>query len=180
MPTQTNLTIEQKEQLIKIKRSHQSAIVSDRAHAVLLRNKGFTLAQTAEILFRSDQFVKGAVKRYKQGELSKLNFDGHNRKLTKHQTDEIIQIIRTQSPKELQNFKFNTQFWSTDILRQVIKNNYDIEYKTDNSYYDLFKQAGFSFKKPKTKDFRQDPEKIKEWKGALKKNWQSTNIRLSW
>lgn len=180
MPTKINLTTEQKEQLIKIKRHHQSAIVSDRAHAVLLRSKGFTLNETAKILFRSDQFVKDAVKRHKQGELTKLNFDGHNRKLTKQQADEIIQIIRTQSPKELQNFKFSTQFWSTDILRHVIKKNYGIEYKTDNSYYDLFKQAGFSFKKPKTKDFRQDPEKVKEWKGALKKSWQSTKIRLSW
>lgn len=180
MPTKINLTTIQKEQLIEMKRHHQSSIVSDRAHAVLLRNKGFTIANTAEILFRSDQFVKGAVKRYQQGELTKLNFDGHNRKLTKQQVDEIIQTIRTQSPKELQRFKFNTQFWSTDILRQVVKKNYGVEYKTDNSYYDLFKQAGFTFKKPKTKDFRQDPEKVKEWKGALKKSWQSTKIRLSW
>lgn len=180
MSAKINLTTQQKKQLIEIKRSHQSAIVSDRAHAVLLRTKGFTIAKTAEIIFRGDQFVKGAVKRYKQGELTKLNFYGHNRKLSKQQTDEIIELIRTQSPKELRNSKFNTQFWSTDILRQVVKKNYGVEYKTDNSYYDLFKQAGFSFKKPKTKDFRQDPEKVKEWKGALKKSWQSTKIRLSW
>lgn len=180
MPAKTNLTTQQKAQLIEIKRKCQSAIVSDRAHAVLLRNEGFTIAETAKSIFRGDQFVKGAVKRWEAGELTKLNFDGHNRKLTKQQTDEIIQIIRTQSPKELQKGKFNTQFWSTDILRQVIRKNYGIEYKTDNSYYDLFKQAGFSFKKPKAKDFRQCPEKVKEWKGGLKKSWQSTKIRLSW
>lgn len=180
MLTKIHLTTQQKKRLIEIKRKCQSSIVSDRTHAVLLRNKNFTIAETAQSILRSDKFVKDAVKRYKRGELTKLNFDGHNRKLAKKQTDEIVRIIQTINPKELRNFKFNTQFWSTDILRLVIKDKYGIEYKSDNSYYNLFKQAGFSFKKPKTQDFRQAPEKIKEWKGALKKNCQSTKIRLSW
>ncbi|MBU1730492.1 winged helix-turn-helix domain-containing protein [Patescibacteria group bacterium] len=88
--------------------------------------------------------------------------------------------MNDKAPNELSDFNFKTQFWSTDILKKVIKKKYQIEYKTEKSYYDLFKAAGFSFHKPKIKDFRQDPEKIKSFKGALKKSSSRTKIRLSW
>ena len=81
----------------------------------------------------------------------------------------MIKMIKNQCPKDLKQFKFTTQFWSTDILKSVIKKKYKIEFKNNQSYHDLFKQAGFSFHKPKTKDFRQGPEKTKKFKGALKK-----------
>ena len=89
-------------------------------------------------------------------------------------------MIKNQAPNELKGFDFKGQFWTTDILRTVIKRKYGVIYKTEKSYYDLFEAAGFSFHKPKTKDFRQDPAKMKEFKGALKKSSKTTRIRLSW
>jgi len=180
MPTKLKLTIKQKEFLIKLKRKTQSNLIRDRAHAVLLRNEDFTIANTAKALLRSEWFVKEAMKKFKQGELSQVKCKSNNHKLSKQQKARIVKMIRTQCPKELLDFNFSTQFWSTDVLKQVIKAKYNIEYKTDNSYYNIFKQAGFRFKKPRTKDFRQDPEKVKEFKGALKKSSSSTRIRLSW
>lgn len=180
MITKIKLDEKQKDELLKIKRKHKSSIIRDRAHAVLLRNEGFTLANTAKALSRSQDFVKRAIKRFNNGKLVKIEFSGNNHKLSKEKRKEIIKVIRQQCPKDLPDFNFKTQFWSTDILREVIKRKYRIEYKTDKSYYDLFKQAGFTFHKPKPKDFRQDPEKIKSWKGALKKSCKSTRIRLSW
>jgi len=182
MPTKIKLTTKQKEFLIQLKRKTKSNLIRDRAHAVLLRNEDFTIANTAKALLRSSQFVKDAVSRYRKGELDQLNSVGNNNngKLSRIERCEIIKIIRTKSPKELKGFNFTTQFWSTDILAQFIKKEYNVEYKCYQSYHNLFKQAGFSFKKPKTKDFRQDPEKIKQWKGALKKSSSITRIRLSW
>lgn len=180
MSTKLTLTLKQKQQLRQIKKKHSSELIRDRAHAVLLRHNGLTIANTAKALLRSDKFVKNAVKKFQNQELAKINFNSNNRKLSQKHQEEIIKMIRTKCPKELSGFGFNSQFWSTNILKQVIKAKYEIEYKTDNSYYSLFKQAGFNFKKPKTKDFRQDPEKIKEWKGALKKSSTSARIRLSW
>lgn len=180
MPAKLHLTTKQKQQLKKNKKKHSSELIRDRAHAVLLRGNGFTITNTAKALLRSEWFVKEAIKKFKKGELDKNNCGSNNRKLSKQQREEIIKMVRTKCPKELSGFESITQFWSTDILKQVIKSKYGVEYKTEKSYYDLFKQAGFSFKKPKTKDFRQDPEKIKEFKGALKKSSTSTRIRLSW
>lgn len=171
----------QKQKLLKIKQQSPIETIRDRAHAVLLRYQGFTIKQAARALLRSDKFIKHAAKLHRQGKLAETNFQGnHNTKLTKRQRDEIIGIIRDKCPNELPGFIFKEQFWSTDILKIVIKRKYQAEYKTEKSYYDLFRQAGFSFHKPKTKDFRQDPAKMKEFKGALKKSFKTTKIRLSW
>ena len=171
----------QKQQLLKIKQKSQTETVRDRAHAVLLRWQGFTIEQAARALLRSDKFIKHAAKLHRQGKLTETHFQGnHHTKLLKQQRDEIMGIIKSKCPDELSGFKFKEQFWSTDILKIVIKRKYQAEYKTEKSYYDLFRQAGFSFHKPKTKDFRQDPAKMKEFKGALKKSSETTKLRLSW
>lgn len=180
MTTTIQLNQAQKGRLLNIKKKHQSSLIRDRAQAVLARNQGLTIANIAQALSRSEDFIKQSIKKFQEGELEIIKFTGNNRKLSTQQVKEIIETITTQCPRELANFKFNTQFWSSDILKKFIKTRYQFEYKTDRSYYNLFKQAGFSFHKPKTKDFRQDPEKIKKFKGALKKSLKSTKIRLSW
>lgn len=180
MSTKVKLTSKQKEQLLKIKRTHKSPLIRDRAHAVLLRNNGLTIEQAARAVLRSEDFVKQAIKRYRQGKLAETALSSHNYKLQGEKRKAVVKMIREQCPKDLKGFNFTTQFWATDILKTVIKQKYQIEYKDDRSYHNLFKEAGFSFHKPKTKDFRQDPEKIKQFKGALKKSSKSTVIRLSW
>ena len=176
----TTLTNKEKQQLLKIKQKGETETIRDRAHAILLRSKGFTIENTAKALLRSDKFVKSALRLFKDEKLTTMNFKGNNHKLSTKQREEIIKTIKEKAPNELKDFKFKQQFWSTDILKIIIKRKYKIEYKTEKSYYDLFKQSGFSFHKPKTKDFRQDPEKMKEFKGALKKSSSATRIRLSW
>lgn len=180
MITKIRLKEKEKKDLLKLKRKSKSEIIRDRAHAVLLRNNDETLNDIAKTLFRSKEFVKQAILRFNNNELHDLKLTGHNYKLTRINRNNLIEMIKTKSPNELKEFSFKDQFWTTDILRAVIKNKYNIEYKTDKSYYDLFKAAGFSFHKPKTKDFRQDPAKMKEFKGALKKSSKTTKIRLSW
>ena len=164
-----NLTEKEIAQLLKIKKQKgNSNIIRDRAHAVLLRNNNFTINITAKALLRNEQFVKKAVKLFREGKITEIHFLGgnHHSKLSKAERIEVIEMIQTKTPKELAEFKFKEQFRSTDILKAVIKKKYNIEYKIEKSYYDLFKAAGFSFKSPKPRDFRQDPEKMKEFKGA--------------
>lgn len=180
MSTKIKLTPKQKQQLLKIKRAHKSNLIRDRAHAVLLRNQGLTLKNTAQAVLRSEYFVKQAIKRFQQGKLEQTRLSGNNSKLSQEKRKAVIKMIQTKCPKELNGFKYYTQFWSTDILKEVVKKKYGIEFKTDRSYHNLFKEAGFCFKKPITKDFRQDPEKIKKFKGALKKSYKTTTIRMSW
>lgn len=171
----------EKQELLKIKQKNQSETIRDRAHAVLLRNEGFTIEYTAKSLLRSDKFVKHASKLYREEKLTETHFSGNNyTKLSREQRNKVIAMIKNECPCGLKGFKFKEQFWTSDILRGVIKKKYKVEYKRDKSYYDLFKASGFSFHKPKTKDYRQDKKKIKDFKGALKKSSKITKIRLSW
>jgi len=174
------LSKKEKQNLLATKRNHKSNIIRDRAQAVLAVSEDLEIANIAKVLLRSDKFVKKAVKLYQKGKLSELSLKSNNNKLTKEQKAEITEMIKTKAPNELKGFNFKDQFWAADTLRAVIKRKCGIEYKTEKSYYDLFKAAGFSFHKPKTKDFRQDPAKMKEFKGALKKSSETTKIRLSW
>jgi len=180
MSTKVRLTPKQEQHLLKIKRTHKSNLIRDRAHAVLLRNQDLTLKNIAQAVLRSEDFIKQSIKRFKQGELEQTLFSSNNSKLSAEKRKAVIEMIRTKCPKELKDFSYYTQFWSTDVLKEVVKKKYGIEFKTDRSYHNLFKSAGFSFKKPIAKDFRQDPEKIKKFKGALKKSSKNTAIRLSW
>lgn len=180
MSTKIKLTSKQKQDLLIIKRVHKSPLIRDRAQAVLARNEGLTIANITKALLRSDKFVINSIRLFQAGQLETTSLGSNNHKLSQEKRKEVIEMLRKKCPKDLGDFKFNTQFWSTDILKQVIKEKHKIEYKDDKSYHNLFKEAGFTFHKPKTRDFRQDPEKIKEFKGALKKSSRSTKIRLSW
>lgn len=180
MSTKIKLTKKQKEKLLIIKRKHKSSLVRDRAQAVLARNEGLVIYNIAKALSRSENFVKKAIRLFNDGELEELNFNSNNSRLTTTQKGEIVEIIKTKSPEDLKGFGFKEQFWSTDALKIIIKKKCGVEYKTEKSYYDIFKLAGFSFHKPKTKDYRQDKRKIKKFKGALKKSYETTKIRLSW
>lgn len=188
MPAKIRLTKRQKRELKNLKRISKSEIIRDRAHAVLLRSQGYTIENTAQALMRSKEFINQATKRFQKGELQEIKLTSNNRQLTTPQKAETIKTIQEKNPNELSDFKFKEQFWTTDILKSVLKKKYNIEYKTEKSYYDLFEAAGFSFHKPKTRDFRQDPAKMKEFKGALrrfkkgalKKSSTTTRIRLSW
>lgn len=180
MLTKIKLTKKQKEFLFNLKRNSPSEIIRDRAHAVLLRDENETLENIAKTLFRSTDFVNQAIKKFRSGELDGLNMTGHNYRISPQKRTNIINLIKSKSPDELKGFKFKEQFWTVDILKTVIKRKYKTEYKTEKSYHDLFRAAGFSFHKPKAKDYRQDKKKIKDFKGALKKSLTTTKIRLSW
>lgn len=180
MSTKIQLTNQQRQELKNLKRIDKSEIIRDRAHAVLLRSQGYTIKNTAQVLMRSTEFINQAVKKFQRGELQKVKLTSNNHKLTAQQRTEIIKTIQEKAPNELKDFKFREQFWTTSILKTILKKRYKVEYQTEKSYYDLFKAAGFSFHKPKTKDFRQDPEKMEKFKGALKKSSTTTRIRLSW
>ena len=121
MSTKIKLTKKQKQQLLKIKKKHKSELIRDRAHAVLLRNNRFTIKGASESLLRSEDFIKQAIKRFIKGELEDLKLSGNNRKLTKKQREKIIKTIKTEIPKDLKDFKLKSQFWTTDILKRIIK-----------------------------------------------------------
>ncbi|PIR57093.1 MAG: hypothetical protein COU72_02780 [Parcubacteria group bacterium CG10_big_fil_rev_8_21_14_0_10_41_35] len=177
MLTKTKLTKEQQQNLLKVKKSHKSDLIRDRAQAILIRNEGFTIIETAKALHRSQTFVKNAIKGFKDGKLEVTQYTSHHSKLSLTDRQAVITMLQKQTPKD---FGYQAQFWTTAVFKELINKQYHIVYKDERSYRELFKKAGFSFHKPKPVDFRQDHEKIKAFKGALKKTYKTTKIRFSW
>jgi transposase len=52
--------------------------------------------------------------------------------LTKKQREEIIEIVKTKSPR---NYHYNNDFWTTSILGDLIFREYKTKYKSKTSYY---------------------------------------------
>lgn len=161
MTKQTNLTLsqEQKQELLKVKKQNQSSVIKDRAHTILLRDQGKKIKEIANVLFRSETFVKESIKSYLSGgifSIQKHHKGGNSKKLTKEEKEELKKMLEKE-PKE---YGFNQSFWSIDLLKIFVEKQFKVFYKSNQSYYDLFKYCGFSFQKPKTKDLRQDPVKV--------------------
>ena len=84
--------------------------------------------------------------------------------LTRGQRVEIMRILKTLTPRD---FGINEDFWSTSILGKLIKEQYNVEYKSKTSYYLLFKQAKFSFHKPAGRYKKHDQKAIDKWEKEM-------------
>lgn len=86
--------------------------------------------------------------------------------LSKRQRNEILKWIKTKKPKD---FKFyDTDFWTTIILADLIERKYGIKFKSKTSHYLLFKQAKFTFHKPGRVYHKRDEMEVRKWKKEIK------------
>lgn len=179
MKTSIILKDKERQELLRVKKQSKSSIVRDRAHAVLLRAKGKRVKDIADVVFRGNTFVKESIKRYVEGGIEKIKEHqkgGNSRKLTEGQKEELKKLLEKE-PKE---YGFRQNFWSIELLEEFVESRYKIRFKSKQSYYELFKYCGYSFKRAGKKDIRQDPIKVEEFKNGVKKTYESTKIRLSW
>lgn len=100
--------------------------------------------------------------------------------LSKQQREEIIQIIKTKTPK---NLGYVHDFWTTGILADHIKTKYKVSYKSKTSLYVIFKGATFSYHTPARRYDLQDKEEIKKFKRkarkTIEKHWYTNTVILS-
>ena len=85
--------------------------------------------------------------------------------LTKAQREEVINLITTTSP---QDHGYESVFWSTAILGDLIQAKYHVVYKTKKPFYLLFEEAKFSFHKPGQVYEKRDEARVKVWQEAIK------------
>lgn len=80
--------------------------------------------------------------------------------LTRGQREQVIKILKESIPKD---FGFETDFWSTLILGKLIKEQYNVHYKSRTPMYLLFKEAKFTFHKPSGEYNKRDEDAVKAW-----------------
>lgn len=163
------LTLEQKKELQNIvSDSKSSGKEVRRAMAVLMLNDEIavktivsqTIYGRRQIFDLRKNYLKEgtvAIEDKKKGKPKEL--------LTRKQLSEIIKIIKEKSPKD---YKYDSDFWTTSIVGNLIETEYKVKYKSKTSIYLIFKQARFSYHKPDRLYQARNEEEVKIWKNEAK------------
>lgn len=83
--------------------------------------------------------------------------------LTKKQREEILAILKTKTPNECDPY-YNSDYWTTSIVAEYIKQTCDVAYKSKTSVYLIFKQAKFTYHKPGRVSERRNEQEVQEWR----------------
>jgi transposase len=83
-----------------------------------------------------------------------------NRLLTISQRLAVTEMLQFKKPSD---FEYDTEIWSTSILGRIIKELFDVEYKSKTPLYLLFKEAKFTYHKPDKKYQRRNEQEVQEW-----------------
>ena len=127
-----------------------------RAIAVQMVMQNYTHSQVGDIL----QVSVGFVNKWKYVFLEsgvrglKLKYLGSKSYFTPEQRQTVIQWLK------------NKRYWHLSELKEYIKDSFNINFASNQSYYELFKKADISWKKTQKENPKLDPELV------AKKNWK--------
>lgn len=152
----------------------------DKARATLKLMEGRSRREVADFLEISTKTLdrwQQAYKRYGLAGLRVKPQPGNRRYLTNQQKEEIKKAITHQSPEQL---GLEGKFWNVPRLKEYVKRQYGVIYRSPTSYRNLFISFGFSFHKPKKVNKKQDPHMRQRFVEEVKKNSWSTPERIVW
>ena len=156
------ITPDEKEVLLKLRKNGSSLLIRDRAHAVLLNNQGLAAYHIAKLLFKTEKTIRSWLKKFKQERLASLfpRYRGNTNasKLTPEQKQEIKKVLA--SPPS--DYGIPKQFWEVKDLKKWVKAEFGVVYESTRSYHFLFRLARFSWKLPDKFDVRRDEQKVRE------------------
>ncbi len=85
--------------------------------------------------------------------------------LTKAQKSEIANIVKTKSPKDFKDeYGYELNYWNVPVLADLIKQKYNVQYKSKTSLYLIFEEAKFSYHKPEKQYEKRNQAAIEAWK----------------
>ncbi len=89
-------------------------------------------------------------------------------------------LLKAEEKQEILAWLKQKNYWNFEELFSYISLNYQVTFKSKQSYYDLFKEAGISWKKTQKKNPKKDPdlvkkkeeitEKLLEWRAKINDN----------
>jgi putative transposase len=123
-----------------------------RAVAVQMFLSGLKHREIQGILSVSSGFISKWTQQYDLGGVSnlKLGHRGSSGYLTADQRASVITWVKTQA------------YWHLPELQAHLEAEYEVVFKSKQSYYDLFTEAGLSWKKSQKRNPKTDPELVKK------------------
>ena len=145
-------------ELLKFIQGKLDARELKRALAVKLALEEYSYRQIQSILNVSVGFIS----KWKKAFLSQgtegllLAHQGAKPLLNQQQKQTVIEWLKQKNS------------WDIKSLYSYILSNYQITFKSQKSYYKLFKEAGISWKKSQKKNPKKDPDQVQEKKEEIK------------
>jgi len=145
-----------------IDKKRGTAIELARAQAIFMyQNKvaldfiyTITNLKKSTILKWRKRFLNGGIESIKQKKAKPRSL------LTKGQINQVLEVLQTESPR---CYGYEIDYWTTSILAHLIKERYNVQYKTKKPIYLLFKKAKFTYHKPGAQYRNRDQKTINEW-----------------
>lgn len=128
-----------------------------RAIAVNMSEQGLKHRQIQASLGVSSGFISKWTQTYSREGISglKLGYKGASGFLNPLERQAIIDWLKTQ------------EFWNLGELQGHIHEHYGVRFKSKQSYYELFHEAGMSWKKTQKRNPKKDPELVQKKKKRL-------------
>lgn len=155
------LTDDERQLLKNHYRQAGCSLIRERAHAVIISDQGWKVADIALILMRSQEAIRGWLNDFNERRIASIfhKYEGNNAsKLTSEQREEIKKTL--SKPPSDQGLP--KEFWDVPSLKEYVKGSFGVVYESDRSYHYLLHFSGLSFKLPTPFDKRRDIEKINQ------------------
>ena len=139
-----------------------------KALAVKLIYQGYLYDEIQTILDVSRGSITGWKQAYEEHGIDglRLNYQGRKGYLSSGQREEVLSWLQTKDIWELGELEYKLAF------------EYDVVYESKQSYYNLFEEAGISWKKTTKLNPKANPDAVEEKKKRLKHYWQTTALKL--
>lgn len=135
-----------------------------RIQSVLLINKGHGPELLKELTGYTKKYAFELRKKYLKSGIEELK-DKQKKEpralLTKGQRKQIISVLQTQTPRA---FGWDDDYWAPYMIGRLIKEQYNVYYKSKTSLYLLFREAKFTYHKPDQQYKNRDEKVIDGWK----------------
>jgi len=155
---------------------HKGAKLDDymvfRRRAIELFQQGKSQKYIYEALGVSQSTVSRWISEFKtkgEASLERPKIGGSNRKLTPRQ----VKQLTTMLDEGAEHHGFEGNLWTRARVKDLIERQFGVVYQV-RSMSDLLRDLGYTLQKPDRRSYRQDPQKVKQWREetlpALKKS----------
>jgi transposase len=121
-----------------------------RALSVKMLNKGFKVLEIEGILQVSDSFISKWKLIYQRSPRASPPVQREKNYLDQESRKKVVSIIQSK------------QAFSVEELRDYLENEYQVVYKSKQSYYELLKDGGFSWKKTEKVNPKRDESLVEQ------------------
>lgn len=145
----------------------QAIMLLDKRYEVELLKEmtGFSRSQIFQL--RTIYLAQGiaGIQTKRKGEPKRL--------LSRRQLQEVINLVKITNP---QDHGYQSPFWTTGILANIVWEKYRVKYRSRTSYYVIFRESKFTYHKPGRVSVKRDEEAVQKWREearqVIKRAWE--------